>query len=53
MNLFIVEHREAADECSPRGPKMGAMLLKHLSPANAKQHGLTIHGAGIAVHPTV
>jgi len=26
---------------------MGAMLLQHLSPANAKQHGLTIHGEAV------
>ncbi|HLW46171.1 MAG TPA: DUF3303 family protein [bacterium] len=47
MGLFVVQHRHPADRCPARDPRMGAMLLEHLSPANAKQHGLTIHGEAV------
>jgi len=47
MSLFVVQHRHPAERCPARDPQMGAMLLQHLSPANAKQHGLTIHGEAV------
>ena len=47
MGLFVVQHKHPAERCPARDPRMGAMLLQHLSPANAKKHGLTIHGEAV------
>jgi hypothetical protein len=47
MSLFVVQHRHPADRCPARDPRMGAMLLQHLSKANAKEHGLTIQGEAV------
>lgn len=47
MSLFVVQHRHPSEQCPARDPRMGAMLLQHLSPANVKQHGLVIHGEAV------
>ena len=47
MSLFVVQHRHDAERCPARDLHMGAMLLHHLSPANARQSGLTIHGEAV------
>ena len=47
MSLFVIRHRHEADHCPARDPAMGAMLLQHLSPANATQQGVTIHGEAV------
>lgn len=47
MSLFVVQHQHVAERCPARDPKMGAMLLQHLSPANARQSGLTIRGEAV------
>ncbi|BAS28274.1 DUF3303 family protein [Limnochorda pilosa] len=47
MSLFVVRHQHAAETCPARDPRMGAMLLDHLSPANAERFGIRIHGDGV------
>jgi hypothetical protein len=47
MSLFVVQHRHDAERCPARDPNTGAMLLQHLSPGNARQSGLTIHGEAV------
>ncbi len=47
MSLFIVRHQHDANSCPAKDPAMGAMLLKHLSPANARKFGITIKGDGV------
>ena len=48
--LFVAEHEHPADRCPARDPQMGAMLLMHLSEANAEKLGITIHGKAVADH---
>jgi len=47
MSLFIVRHQHDANTCPAKDPAMGAMLLQHLSPANARKFGITIKGDGV------
>jgi hypothetical protein len=47
MSLFVIQHKHSADTCPARDPKMGSMLLEHLSPANAKTFGVTIRGDAV------
>ncbi len=47
MSLFVVRHQHDANTCPAKDPGMGAMLLKHLSPSNARKFGITIHGDGV------
>ena len=47
MSLFVVQHQHPAERCPARDPNMGAMLLRHLSAANAQQNGVTIHGEAV------
>jgi hypothetical protein len=47
MSLFVVQHRHEASRCPARDPQMASQLLQHLSAANAKRHGLTIHGEAV------
>ena len=42
MVLFLVRHAHTEETCPT--PKMGPMLLQHLSEANASQMGINIHG---------
>ena len=42
MSLFVVTHRHSADVCPAGHPKMGPMLLRHVSKSNANQHGINI-----------
>jgi hypothetical protein len=44
MSLFVVRHQHTAETCPAKDPAMGAMLLKHLSPANARKFGVNIQG---------
>lgn len=48
--LFVAEHEHPADRCPARDPQMGAMLLMHLSEANAEKLGITIQGKAVADH---
>ena len=47
MSLFVIQHKHRAEMCPARDPKMGSMLLEHLSPANAKTFGVTIRGDAV------
>lgn len=47
MALFVVQHRHAADRCPARDPKMGSMLLQHISAGNAREHRLTIRAEAV------
>lgn len=47
MALFVVQHSHSPETCPARDPQMGAMLLQHLSPANAAQHGINIQSEAV------
>lgn len=47
MSLFVVLHRHEPAHCPARDRQMAPMLLQHLSLANAKSYGLTIHGEAV------
>jgi hypothetical protein len=47
MALFVVRHQHPAERCPAKDPSMGAMLLNHLTEANAQQHGVRIHGDAV------
>ncbi len=47
MALFVVRHAHSAETCPAQDPRMGAMLLQHLSPANAQQNGVNILGDAV------
>jgi len=47
MSLFVVRHQHDANTCPAKDPTMGAMLLKHLSPSNARKFGVNIQGDGV------
>ena len=47
MSLFVVQHRHDAEHCPAQNRQMAPMLLKHLSPTNAAEYGLTIHGEAV------
>ena len=44
MTLFLVRHEHTGETCPAADPKMGAMLLQHISEANASKMGINIHG---------
>ena len=47
MPLFVVQHRHEAQACPAGDPKMGPMLLQHISKNNAASMGITIHGEAV------
>lgn len=47
MSLFHVHHRHDAEICPARDPNMGAMLLQHISPQNARQFGIDIRADAV------
>lgn len=47
MALFVVRHQHDATTCPAKDPAMGAMLLEHLKPSNARKFGVTIKGDGV------
>jgi hypothetical protein len=47
MSLYFVRHQHSAETCPARDPQMGAMLLQHISPMNARQFGVNIHGDAV------
>jgi hypothetical protein len=47
MSLFVVRHQHAEERCPARDPQMGAMLLQHIAPENARSFGLNIHGEAV------
>ena len=53
MVLFLVRHQHTEETCPAADPKMGAMLLQHISEANASQMGINIHGQMAGGHTFV
>ena len=51
MVLFLVRHQHTDETCPT--PKMGPMLLQHISEANAAQMGINIHGKMAGGHTFV
>ena len=51
MVLFLVRHEHTEETCPT--PKMGPMLLQHLSEANASQMGINIQGKMAGGHTFV
>jgi hypothetical protein len=47
MSLFVVTHKHKAETCPAGDPKMGPMLLKHLSKQNAAASGINIQGEAV------
>jgi hypothetical protein len=47
MSLYFVRHQHNAETCPAKDPAMGAMLLSHLSPANARKFGVRIQGDAV------
>jgi hypothetical protein len=51
MPLFVVEHRHPADRCPAARPEIAPFLLKLLSNASAKQHGVRIEADAVSRGP--
>jgi hypothetical protein len=47
MPPFVVKHRHPGDRCPAANPQMAPFLLKLLSNANAKQHGIRIEADAV------
>lgn len=47
MSLYFVRHQHDAETCPARDPQVGAMLLSHLSPQNARKFGIGIRGDAV------
>lgn len=47
MSLFFVRHQHNPETCPARDPQMGAMLLTHISPMNARKFGIDIQGDAV------
>lgn len=47
MSLYYVRHQHSAETCPAKDPQMGAMLLSHLSPLNARKFGVTLQGEAV------
>ncbi len=47
MSLYFVRHQHSPETCPAQDPTMGAMLLSHLSPLNARKFGIAIEGHAV------
>lgn len=47
MSLYFVRHQHSAETCPAKDPAMGAMLLSHISPLNARKFGVQIRGDAV------
>jgi hypothetical protein len=47
MSLYFVRHQHSAETCPAKDPQMGAMLLAHLSPMNARKFGVNLIGDAV------
>lgn len=47
MSLYYVRHQHTDETCPARDPEMGQMLLEHLSPQNARKHGIQIQSDAV------
>ncbi len=42
MSLYFVRHQHSAEACPAKDPRMGQMLLQHLTKQNARKFGLDL-----------
>ncbi len=47
MPLFVVQAKHEAEGCPAGDPKMGPMLVSHVSKENAAKMGVTLHSDAI------
>jgi hypothetical protein len=47
MSLYFVRHQHSAETCPAKDPNMGAMLLSHISPQNARKFGIDVQGDAV------
>jgi Domain of unknown function (DUF3303) len=48
MSLYFVRHQHTAETCPAKDPAMGAMLLSHISPMNARsKFGIGVQGDAV------
>jgi len=47
MSLYFVRHQHSSETCPSKNPEMGAMLVSHLSPMNARKFGIRIEGDAV------
>lgn len=47
MSLYFIRHQHSEETCPARDPEMGAMLLSHISPLNARKFGVEIRGDAV------
>jgi len=47
MSLYFVRHQHSPETCPAKDPQMGAMLLSHISPDNARKMGVNIQGDAV------
>jgi Domain of unknown function (DUF3303) len=48
MSLYFVRHQHTAETCPAKDPAMGAMLLSHISPLNARtKFGVEVQGDAV------
>ena len=47
MSLYYVRHQHTNETCPARNPEMGQFLLEHLSPQNARKHGIQIQSDAV------
>jgi hypothetical protein len=47
MSLYFIHHQHSPETCPAKNPEMGAMLLTHISPLNARKFGVRLHGDAV------
>ena len=47
MSLYFVRHQHDADTCPAKTPKMGQMLVQHVSKTNARKFGVDLLGDAV------
>lgn len=47
MSLYFVRHQHSPETCPAKDPQMGAMLLSHINPANARKMGVNVKGDAV------
>ena len=47
MSLYQVRHTHEAETCPARDSEMGAMLLSHISPQNARKFGVSVQADAV------
>ena len=47
MSLFVIKHEHSAETCPAGDPQMAPFLVQHVSPPNAAEQGVTIHGEAV------